>query len=293
MMNKLYKPTQNLTKANLRFQKMLASIDRISEIREVQPETGGTLRLPKVQGSIKFDKITFAYPNGGFTLQDFSLEIKPGEKVAFVGSSGSGKTTLLNLIMGFYRPYAGKIYIDGLSLDEIDLKDYRGSIGVVFQEPFLFSGTIRENVLYGNPDATTTEVEEALKIANADAFVKNLPDGYEYDIGEGGTRLSAGQKQRIAIARAIIRAPSILILDEATSNVDSESEALIREALTRVMEGRTTIIIAHQFTNVAQADKIVVIDNGKVVEIGTHESLLQIKGVYSRLYSAQINFGSN
>ena len=292
MMNKLYKPTQNLTKANLRFQKMLASIDRISEIREVQPETGGKLRLPKVQGSIKFDKITFAYPNGGFTLQDFSLEIKPGEKVAFVGSSGSGKTTLLNLIMGFYRPYAGKIYIDGLSLDEIDLKDYRGSIGVVFQEPFLFSGTIRENVLYGNPDATTTEVEEALKIANADAFVKNLPDGYEYDIGEGGTRLSAGQKQRIAIARAIIRAPSILILDEATSNVDSESEALIREALTRVMEGRTTIIIAHQFTNVAQADKIVVIDNGKVVEIGTHESLLQINGVYSRLYSAQHNFGS-
>lgn len=292
ILNKLYKPTRELTTANLRIQKMLASIDRISEIMDVQPETEGELKLPKVKGAVKFDKITFAYPNGGFTLQDFSLDIKPGEKVAFVGHSGSGKTTILSLIMGFYKPDTGKIYVDGVPLDELDLNDYRGSIGVVFQEPFLFSGTIRENVLYGKPRATDLEVAEALKIANADIFIKNLPEGYEYDIGEGGTRLSAGQKQRIAIARAIIRAPSILILDEATSNVDSESESLIREALTRVMEGRTTIIIAHQFTNVAQADKIVVIDNGKVVEIGTHESLIQINGVYSRLYAAQHNLGT-
>ncbi|MCL4437391.1 MAG: ABC transporter ATP-binding protein/permease [Thaumarchaeota archaeon] len=291
ILNKLYKPTRELTTANLRIQKMLASIDRISEIMDVQPEAAGELKLPKVKGAVKFDGVTFTYPNGGFTLQDFSLDIKPGEKVAFVGHSGSGKTTILSLIMGFYKPDTGKIYIDSVPMNELDLNDYRGSIGVVFQEPFLFSGTIKENVLYGKPSATDLEVAEALKIANADIFIKNLPEGYEYDIGEGGTRLSAGQKQRIAIARAIIRAPSILILDEATSNVDSESESLIREALTRVMEGRTTIIIAHQFTNVAQADKIVVMDNGKVVEIGTHESLIQISGVYSRLYSAQHNLG--
>jgi ABC-type multidrug transport system fused ATPase/permease subunit len=216
------------------------------------------------------------------------MEINPGQKVALVGQSGSGKSTIIQLLERFYDPIRGTITIDGVDLKSLDLKSYRRNLGLVSQEPILFSGTIFENILFGNPDATQEEVESAAKMANAFDFIMKQPEGFNTMVGEKGTQLSGGQKQRIAIARAILKNPKILLLDEATSALDTESERLVQSALDQLMQNRTTIIIAHRLSTVRNADVICVMMNGKIVEQGTHDHLIQLNGVYSNLVSKQL-----
>ena len=211
----------------------------------------------------------------------------PGQKVALVGPSGSGKSTLSNLLLRFYDVNSGVIKVDNLDIRRLSLDSYRSHIGVVLQEPFLFSGTVRDNISYAKPEATEEEIEEAARMANVEEFITQLPDGYDTMIGENGASLSGGQKQRLAIARAILKNPSILILDEATRALDTVSEYLVQEALDRLMEGKTTIIIAHRLSTVRNADTIVVLDSGKIVQQGTHDELMAQPGIYRELYQTQ------
>ena len=221
------------------------------------------------------------------TIHDFNLTIRPGQKIAFVGPSGSGKSTVTNLLLRFYDVTEGAVRVDRTDIRRFSLEAYRANIGVVLQEPFLFSGSVRDNIAYANPNATTEQVLRAAELANVDEFVRNLPDGYDTVIGERGASLSGGQKQRLAIARAILKDPSILILDEATSALDTVSEALVQEALDRLMKNKTTIIIAHRLSTIQNADEIVVISGGKIVEQGPHDVLLSKSGVYRDLYEKQ------
>jgi subfamily B ATP-binding cassette protein MsbA len=220
-------------------------------------------------------------------LEDVSLAAEPGKVVALVGPSGSGKTTIVHLIPRFYDPTEGRVLIDGHDVRNLNLQFLRRNIGMVLQENFLFSGTIRDNIRYGRPDATDEEVVRAAVAANCHDFIMELPDGYETIVGERGTRLSGGQRQRIAIARALLRDPRILILDEATAELDSESEALIQEALERLMRDRTTFIIAHRLSTVMNADQILVLDQGRIVERGTHAELATAGGLYAKLCEVQ------
>ena len=220
-------------------------------------------------------------------LRGVTLEIEPGEVVALVGPSGAGKTSLANLIMRFYDPTEGRVAVDGHDLRQVTLHSLRSQIGLVPQETVLFGGTIGDNIRYGKMGASDDEVMAAARAANADQFIGELPQGYETEAGERGVKLSGGQRQRIAIARALLKDPRILILDEATSSLDAESEALVQEALERLMEGRTTLVIAHRLSTIRNADRIVVLDDGEVVEQGKHEELLAAGGVYRRLYGIQ------
>ncbi|MBE3583572.1 MAG: ATP-binding cassette domain-containing protein [Limnochordaceae bacterium] len=243
---------------------------------------GGTVR-----GEIEFRHVSFSYEGDEYALRDINLRIHAGEMVGLVGSSGSGKTTLVNLIPRFYEPTAGEILIDGVPLRQWDLPTLRRQIGIVLQEPFLFHGTIGENIAYGNPDATPLDVIRAAQAANAHEFIMDLPDGYDSVIGERGVGLSGGQRQRISIARAILKNPRILILDEATSAVDTETEKLIQEALARLISNRTTLAIAHRLSTLRNADRIVVVDNGTLVESGTPEQLLESGGQFAYLWHLQ------
>jgi subfamily B ATP-binding cassette protein MsbA len=245
------------------------------------------LELSRISGNIRFEDVSFAYEGSDRVLYRINLNIQPGEVLALVGPSGAGKTTLFNLIPRFYDPTQGQIFLDGIDLAGIQLKSLRGQIGLVPQETQLFSATIRENILYGRLNATEDEIFAAAEAANASEFIDRLPDDYDTQVGEKGIKLSGGQRQRIAIARAILRDPRILLLDEATSSLDSESEGLVQEALTRLMEGRTTIMIAHRLSTVQMADRIAVIDRGHLVELGAHEELMQLDGLYAKLYKMQ------
>ena len=265
-----------------RIMNILNTIPEIKEVEHpVQPQV--------LTGKIEFDHVTFSYKrdNSVPTISDFTLDITPGEKVALVGPSGSGKSTVTNLLLRFYDVSAGAIRVDGVDIRRMALEPYRTQIGVVLQEPFLFSGTIRENIAYAKPDATMEEIEQAAELANVAEFVYGLPNGYDTVLGENGATLSGGQKQRLAIARAVLKNPSILILDEATSALDTLSEALVQQALDRLMEGKTTIIIAHRLSTVQNADKIIVIDAGKMVQNGNHETLMAQEGIYKNLYEKQ------
>ncbi|QED26596.1 ATP-binding cassette domain-containing protein [Microvenator marinus] len=258
-------------------------IDRVPKI-----ESSGTEDIV-IKGNISFENVTFAYPTRTDVnaLQEASFEVKEGEKVAFVGASGAGKSTIAALLLRFYDPVDGRILIDGVDIRSLHPDRLRERIGVVSQEPILFSGSVRENVLYARPDASEIEVEDALRAAHAWDFVNEFPEGLETLIGERGVRLSGGQKQRIAIARAVLKDPSILILDEATSALDVESESLVQVALEELMRGRTTLIIAHRLSTVAGADKLVVLERGRVVETGEHRELVGKEGVYHRLIEKQ------
>ena len=266
-------------------------LDQVPEIKD--PEK--PVPLPKLTGLIEFRDVNFYYKKDDRvpTINDFNLTIKPGQKVALVGPSGSGKSTMLNLLLRFYDVNSGSIRVDNIDLRRLNLEDYRSRVGVVLQEPFLFSGSIRKNIAYSKPDATDEEIEAAARLANVDEFVNDLEEGYETIIGENGASLSGGQKQRLAIARAILKNPSILIFDEATSALDTLSEALVQEALDRMMEGKSTIIIAHRLSTIRNSDVIVVMQNGRIVQQGTHDELVSTPGVYLTLYEKQRKMAKN
>ena len=274
----------------------LAGVQRIMKILSVIPEikdSENALTAERFHGEIEFDHVVFQYADAP-VLRDFSLKIKPGEKVALVGPSGCGKSTIGNLLLRFYDVNSGEIRVDGSDIRKFTQESYRNNIGVVLQEPFLFSGTIHENIAYARPTAAMEEVREAAKMANVEDFVEKMPQKYETVIGENGASLSGGQKQRIAIARAVLKNPAILLLDEATSALDTVSEKLVQQALDTLMEGRTTLIIAHRLSTIKNADKIVVLKDGKIDQLGTHDELMQQDGTYKMLYETQraVNDGS-
>jgi ATP-binding cassette subfamily B protein len=241
-----------------------------------------------VRGEFSFESVSFAYPDTEhFALKDFSLQVSPGETIAIVGPSGAGKSTLLNLIIGFLRPTTGQILLDGRDMNGLDLRTYRQFLSVVSQETILFEGTVRENILYGSDSVSEERLLQAIQEANALEFIRELPQGIDTLIGENGMKLSGGQRQRIAIARALIRNPQVLILDEATAALDTVSEVLIQEALERLKQNRTTFVVAHRLSTIRQANRIVVLDKGRIIEVGNHRQLLETNGIYARLYSLQ------
>ena len=244
--------------------------------------------LPTIKGKLDFKNVSFSYDKNNKILKDINFSVEPGQMVAIVGRNGAGKTTLVNLVARFYDADQGGVFVDNHDLRTVQLHSLRHQMGMVLQETILFSGTVRDNIAYGKLDATEEEIIQAAKVANAHDFIMNLPDKYNTVVGERGVGLSGGQRQRIAIARAVLRNPRILILDEATSALDQESESVVQDALEKLMKGRTTFVIAHRLTTIRRADKIIVLDNGNVVETGTHDELLHHHGIYSRLYDAQL-----
>jgi len=285
----LLKPFKRLSKVYTINQQALPAIGRIFEILETQPsvrEVSHPYILKSFEKEIIFENISFSYENK-FVLKDINLRIKKGEKVAIVGPTGVGKTTLVNLIPRFYDPTEGRILIDGVDIKEMSIKSLRSHIGMVTQETILFNDTVRTNIAYGKPDASFEEIVSAAKVANAHDFIMRLPEGYNTLIGEHGAKLSGGERQRLAIARAVLKNPSILILDEATSQLDSASEKIVQEALERLMENRTVLIIAHRLSTIKGVDKIVVLQNGRIIEMGTHEELMERGMVYKEMYEMQ------
>ncbi|MCI5778717.1 MAG: ABC transporter ATP-binding protein/permease [Lentisphaeria bacterium] len=294
--NMMIAPIQALSAQVATLAQGMVGASRIVKLLNTIPEIkecAHPIHPDRLTGHIEFQHVQFHYePDSQPVIQDFSLEIKPGEKVALVGSSGSGKSTLSNLLLRFYDVTGGAILVDGYDVRQLAFESYRSNIGVVLQEPFLFSGTVRDNIAYAREDASMEEIEHAAKMANISEFIKTLPDGYDTIVGENGATLSGGQKQRLAIARAVLKNPSILILDEATSALDTVSEHVVQEALDRLMEGKTTLIIAHRLSTIRNADKIVVLDHGKVMQQGTHEELMATPGIYRELYQTQTRMAS-
>jgi len=280
------------------YQESVGAAERVFQLLEsttpiADPSRPTPLPAP-VQGRVEFDGVSFSYrdhPEAPWALREVRLSLAPGEVVAIVGPSGAGKTTLISLLPRFWDVAEGSIRLDGVDVRQLRLRDLRGAIGVVPQEPALFSGTVRENIAYARPDASGTDVERAARAAHAHEFVERLPDGYDTIVGERGVKLSGGQRQRIAIARAVLKDPAVLVLDEATSSLDTESERLVEDALEKLLVGRTTLIIAHRLSTVRRADRLVVLDHGRVVEEGTHADLLARGGLYARLYQRQFRNG--
>jgi len=291
-----YQPVRALSGAWEQIQEALAGLDRVAELMAEQPEVherpGALVLRGKVRGDISFRNVSFCYAQGNTVLEDITLDIPANTVVALVGPTGVGKTTLISLVPRFYDVQSGTITLDGHDIRDISLKSLRQQISLVLQDVFLFHGTARENILFGRPDASEEEVVAAAKIANAHEFITRLPDGYDTIIGERGVKLSGGQKQRLAIARAVLKDAPILILDEATSSVDTETELLIQQALERLMVGRTTIIIAHRLSTVRNADKIVVLEGNRIVEMGTHGELMARGGLYRHLNEVQMQIAA-
>jgi len=284
----VYGPLQWFASVNNWFSRAMAGAERIFEIMDTKPESaleGGEVR--KITGEVEFREVRFGYDKSNPVINGVSFTAKAGEMIGLVGHSGAGKSTTINLVSRFYEPDQGAILIDGVDYRELDLRSYRNQIGIVLQEPFLFNGTIADNIKYGNPSASMEQVMEAAKAANAHDFVLMKSDGYDTMVGERGARMSGGEKQRISIARAILHDPKILILDEATSSVDVETERKIQEAIQRLIAGRTTFAIAHRLSTLRNADRLLVLDRGKVVEEGTHEELMNNKGRFYDLVQTQ------
>ena len=293
-LDSFYQPVRNLSNSWEAVQESLAGFERVADMLNetpdvLPPEHPIPLQKP-VRGEIRFDNVFFRYnPEEAFVLENINLNIPAGKTTALVGPTGVGKSTLVSLIPRFYDVTSGKLTVDGIDVRDLDLHELRANISMVLQDVFLFHGTIRENILFGKPDATEAEMLTAAKIANVDEFIAHMPNGYNTFIGERGFKLSGGQKQRISIARAVLKNSPILILDEATSAVDTETELLIQQALDRLIVGRTTIIIAHRLSTVRNADQIVVLEGSTILEKGTHEELLAAHGLYYKLYTVQQN----
>jgi subfamily B ATP-binding cassette protein MsbA len=267
-----------------------AGLDRIREILETPTEDEDDARrqpLARLDGDVVFDDVWFEYRPGIPVLRGVSFSAPSGSTTALVGSSGSGKSTLISLVLAFNRPLRGQITIGGQDLADLKLRDYRSTLGVVLQDNFLFDGTVAENIAFSRPNASPAEVREAARIANCEEFIAGFPDGYETIVGERGVKLSGGQRQRVAIARAILADPQVLILDEATSSLDSESERQIREALLALRAGRTTFVIAHRLSTIRSADQILVLEGGEIVERGSHRVLMALGGRYRELHDTQ------
>ena len=286
----LANPVKRLSRVYAAIQKAMAAADRVFEVMDLDEkitDVPGAKPLPPIQGQVEFKDITFSYKEGQPALQHISLKAEPGQMIALVGPSGSGKSTIANLIPRFYDVDSGTISIDGHDIRQVTADSLREQIGLVPQETMLFSTTVMENIRYGRLDATDEEVVEAARAANAEEFIKDLPEGYDTKLGERGLNLSGGQRQRLAIARAILKNPRVLILDEATSALDTESEKIVQDALDKLMVGRTSFVIAHRLSTIFNADQIFVVENGHLREHGTHEELLAAGGLYSNLYNIQ------
>ena len=286
-------PVMQISSIGTQISEAMAGLDRIREILGMtteDQEDAGRDHLDAIRGDVRLEAVWFEYNPGQPVLKGVNVEARAGTTTALVGSSGSGKSTLVSLVMAFNRPTQGKVLVDGRDLEELKLADYRAQLGVVLQENFLFDGTVADNIRFARPDATRAEIEEVAKIAHADEFVRGFPEGYDTIVGERGIKLSGGQRQRIAIARAILADPRILILDEATSSLDSESEALIQEGLRRLREGRTSFVIAHRLSTIRSANQILVLEHGEVVERGTHAELMARRGRYRELHDQQYAF---
>jgi len=288
----LYLPLQRFSELNVVFANSMAAVDRIYEVMDEKPEIVSkpdAIELDRIQGRVEFDHVSFHYNQGCPVVKNLTFTVEHGLKVALVGRSGSGKTTIVSLIPRFYDVNDGRITIDGYDIRDIKLRSLRRHIGMVLQDPVLFSGTIRENILYGRPEASDVEIIEAAKAANAYDFIITLPHGFDTEVGERGTLLSGGQKQRITIARAFLKNPEILILDEATSAIDSESEQVIQDSMKRLIADRTTFVIAHRVSTVIDADRILVLQEGEIVESGSHPELLARNGIYRGFYDRQFD----
>ena len=291
--NMFMRPIRRIANLNEQYQRAMTGFGRFQEVLAVKPdviEVEQPMELKNVRGEIEYKEVSFSYNNDSRVLDKINLKIRPGETVAFVGPSGAGKTTLCNLLPRFYEIDKGAIYIDGQDIRDLSLKSLRANIGIVQQDVFLFNGTIRDNIAYGKPDATEEEIIEAAQNAAAHEFIMELSNGYDTEIGERGVKLSGGQKQRISIARTFLKNPPILILDEATSSLDNESERIIQQSLDQLAKGRTTLIIAHRLSTIQNADRIIVLAEEGIVQEGTHNTLINSKGLYRDLYLSQFDF---
>jgi ABC-type multidrug transport system fused ATPase/permease subunit len=285
-----FRPIQTVSQLWTMAQSAFAGAERVFDLLDTEPDiqdADDAKVLPKIKGNVIFNDVTFSYDAEHPVLRNINLEVEPGNTIAIVGPTGAGKTTMISLIPRFYEASEGAVLIDGHNLKDITQHSLRSQMSMVLQEPFLFSGTVMENIRYGRLDATDDEVIEAAKIANADEFINRLPKGYDTQVGERGGLLSQGQRQLISIARAILADPRILILDEATASVDTRTEKLIQQALDRLLEGRTSFVIAHRLSTVRNADLIVTLDEGQVIETGNHQELLEKDGLYADLYRRQ------
>lgn len=288
--NLFMKPLLRLTVFTEMYQRGMAGFQRFYEIMEMKPEIinqKDTVVCKKIRGEIEFDNLVFGYSDQKKVIKGFNLKIAPGQTVAFVGETGAGKTTIASLLLRFYDPLSGRILADGIDIRQYKQQELRRNIGIVQQDVFLFSDSVTHNIAYAKPEAEQSEVENAARLAAADKFIEELPNKYATEIGERGVKLSGGQKQRLAIARVFLKNPPIVILDEATSSLDNYTEKLIQESLDKLAENRTTLIIAHRMSTIKNADKIIVLNNGEVAEIGTHSTLMSGGGLYYNLYNAQ------
>jgi ATP-binding cassette subfamily B protein len=293
-LNNFFDPIQQLSQLYTTYQSGMAALDKIFDLLDEQPDlvdAPDAIELPPMRGALRFDHVSFRYGATGdsgaddaWALRDIDLTIPPGQTVALVGETGAGKSTLAKLVARFYDPTDGRVLVDGHDLRDVSAQSLRSQMGIVPQEGFLFSGTVRENIAFGRPSASDEEIATAARAVGAEDFILALEHGYDTQVGERGVQLSAGQRQLLAFARALVADPRILVLDEATSNVDVHTETLIEEGLRRLLAGRTAIVIAHRLSTIQRAARIVVLEHGSIVEQGTHDELLEARGRYWRLY---------
>ncbi len=293
-LGRMYTSVQRLTFLNVQAQSAMGAVERIFDLLDTKPSVydgDETVQAADIKGDVLLDNVAFKYvkDDGSDILRGFNLHLRPGEKVALVGASGAGKTTIVNLICRFYDVQDGSVFMDGIDVRKMKISDLRRRIGLVPQDTFLFHASIEENLKLGKPDATREEIERAVAMAYADEFIFKLTDGFDSIVGERGMRLSGGQKQRLSIARVLLKNPQIVIFDEATSSLDSESERLVKNSMDRLREGRTTLIVSHRLSTVVDADRIIVLDKGVIVEEGTHQSLMEAGGTYLKLYEQQMS----